>query len=655
MASLFGAEFDIKLPENKIQVQNTSKTIKDLVNKINLAVADESELRTIDDDDITKFLKSNKVSIREKLIMINQRVLSVLGKQRNKVTVIKNKQDFEQYILDAIKLNKGLAIDTETNNSLDPVTCKLMGLCLYYPGAKQAYIPVNHVDPDTGLRLDWQMTEADIKELLEKVNQSDLEKIFHNGKFDYEVLKCTCGVEVVPDWDTMVGSRLLNENEPAALKWQYVHKVDKSQEKYDIESLFPDFPYQYLDPEIFALYAATDAFMTFALYLLQVAEFAKEEYGPHKDISGKHEVKGLRWLFHNVEMPIVRVTAEMELLGVKIDADYGARLKGKYDKLLEELDAKLTNLLEENDIPDPANRPVSTWYSQRGNSDSDACQRLKIWAPAKTKMAFSKLKTAYPYVDEASGKRYKLSKDSKYTLLSIDPEDPAHKKLKINLGSPVQLAILLYDIYKAPVVNEKNPSATGEDELTDIIEKLKLVNTKDETGNRIEPDATRVETCIKVCTLILERRGIVKLISTYIDVIPELAKHWPDGRIRFHLNSLGTDTGRYSSGGKIKYMTEDNEPVEVSGINIQNIPSRGPGGFLRMLFTADTKYHTVETDTDYYEIPETDEVETKDGWKYCNDLVIGDIIIGQEIKEKISKIEKIDKVYHIYTEGGDAA
>ena len=52
-------------------------------------------------------------------------------------------------------------------------------------------------------------------------------------------------------------------------------------------------------------------------------------------------------------------------------------------------------------------------------------------------------------------------------------------------------------------------------------------------------------TDIALCKLILERRGVVKLISTYIDVLPALARHWPDGRIRYKLNSVGTDTGRF--------------------------------------------------------------------------------------------------------------
>ena len=82
-------------------------------------------------------------------------------------------------------------------------------------------------------------------------------------------------------------------------------------------------------------------------------------------------------------------------------------------------------------------------------------------------------------------------------------EDP------INLGSPTQLAILFYDVLKCPIINKKKPRATGEDELNELAKKMPLTIFK----------------------LLLERRELVKLLTTYIDTIPELAKQWPDGRV----------------------------------------------------------------------------------------------------------------------------
>ena len=511
--------------------------------------------------DPTKILKSKKVSLAEKLALIRVKVLEVLGKQKKNVLVIKDKATFEEYVSKAIEFGR-VAVDTETNNSTDPMTCQLMGLCLYYEGGKQAYIPVNHVNPDTGERLAWQLTEADCREQLQRFKDAGTFIVMHNGKFDYEVIKCTCDIEIEPDWDTMIGAHTINENEKMGLKPQYISKIDPTQEKYDIEHLFI-VPYKYVDPEIFALYAATDSMMTDKLYVYQVAIL--EAPGNEK----------LYWLFKNIEMPIVKVAGDIELIGVCIDQEFGERLRIKFNQNLEDIDAKIEQELV-NLQPQ-----ITAW-----KLSPKATEKTKQFEPKKSKMSQAKLEEKYPLIDQKTGKRYKVGKAPIEQL-----GDP------INLASPVQLAILFYDILKCPTVSKKSPRGTGKEELEAIAEK----------------------TDITLCKLILERRGIVKLISTYIDVIPALAQHWPDGRIRYKLNSVGTDTGRFSSGGEFKFLDGDT-PVEISGINSQNIPSRGDGKITRMLFTAKKEFNEVEIEADRITIPEITEIETTDGWKYCKDL-----------------------------------
>ena len=545
--------------------------------------------------DTTKILKSKKVSLEEKLAIIKLKVLEVLGKQRKNVVVIKTKEAFEEYVSKAIEFGR-IAIDTETNNSTDPMTCQLMGLCLYYEGGKQAYIPINHVNPETGERLEWQLTEADCREQLQRLinfknaikggwvpdyegqtydewysvhvrgpqsNATELVIVMHNGKFDYEVIKCTCDIEIEPDWDTMIGAHTINENEKMNLKWQYIDKIDPTQEKYDIESLFI-VPYKYVDPDIFALYAATDSMMTDKLYVYQVAIL--EAPGNER----------LLWLFKTIEMPIVKVAGDMELIGVCIDQEFGEKLRLKFNQILEETDAKIEQELQ-NLVP-----LINKWKSSK-----DATEKTRQFEPKKTKLSLAKLEEKYPYVDEKTGKRYKVGK-AKIEQLA----DP------INLASPTQLAILFYDILKAPTVSKKSPRGTGKDELEAIADR----------------------TDITLCKLILERRGVVKLISTYIDVLPALARHWPDGRIRYKLNSVGTDTGRFSSGGEFKFL-EGDEPVEISGFNSQNIPSRGDGKITRLLFEAKKEFSEIEVEVDRFTVHETAEIETVDGWKYGKDIV----------------------------------
>jgi len=564
--SLFGADFEIKIPE---------KSVKETIKKATKKVAAET--------DPEKILKSKKLALNERLAIINTNVLRILGKQKNNVLVIKDKATLDNYVSEAIKAGR-IAIDTETNNSTDPATCKLMGPCLYYPGGKQAYIPINHRDPDTKERLSWQLTEEDCKEAFQKINDSRIEQIFHNGKFDYEVIKCTCGIAVKPTWDTLVGARLIDENKfrdaTVGLKSIYTTQIDKTQEKYSIDHLFENVPYADVDPDIFALYAATDSMMTDKVYLWERETFF--------DLPENSKVK---WLFDNIEMPIVPVTAEIELRGVFIDQELGERLKIKYNNQLTELDEKLSNTL--NNL-----KPmIDAW-----RLTPEANEKTKQYVPAKTKMTAEKIEATYTELDK-DGNRYKVGKAKTDQL----PEE-------INMSSSTQLAILLFDILGCPTGNA-NSRATGEDEIKELKDKLKV----------IAPTTEKVQFALDICDNILTRRGLTKIITTYIDVIPDLAKHWPDGRIRYKLNSTGTDTGRFASGGKFKFLNENDEPVILNSINSQNIPSHNPE--IRLLFNATTLAKLVEAEEDEpFIVDEASDVETARGWIRCKDLQLGDLL-----------------------------
>lgn len=271
MNSLFGEDFEIET--EKINVKKLAKKVNTEPEEI----------------DTKKVLKSKKISLAERLQIINTNVLQILGKQRANTLVIRDITTLHNYIDKAIAFGE-IAIDTETNNSLDPITCKLMGPCLYVPGEKAAYIPINHINNDTGELLERQLTEEQCRVEFQRLIDNNVKIIMHNGKFDYQVIKCTCGIVLPIYWDTMVAARLLNENERAGLKQQYIEKIDPSQEKYSIDHLFENVQYAQVDPEIFALYASHDAFMTYHLYKLQYEELYKYKYEQKQDINNTFEL-----------------------------------------------------------------------------------------------------------------------------------------------------------------------------------------------------------------------------------------------------------------------------------------------------------------------------------------------------------------------------
>ena len=514
---LWGTEID-----SFIELVNKDKT-KEVLNKIRKPKAETKSPE--------KQLKSKVVPLSEKIKIITEKVNSVLGKQKNNISVIYDKEQLLNYMKTAID-NGIIAVDTETNNSLDPITCKLMGLCLYTTDQKQVYVPINHVNPETNERLSNQLTEKDCAIALGMLVEAKPIILMHNGKFDYEVLKCTCGIEVVPTWDTLLGAKLINEDEEANLKKQYIMHVDPEQEKYSIEGLFEKQQYAVFPPELFALYAATDALMTFKLFDYQYR------------ILKKPENKRVLDLLLNVEMPCVQVVAEMELAGVTVDLEYAKRLSDKYHAILDDVTNEINKEIEK------IQPQIDAW-----RNTTEANQSV-------------------------DGKKSKVEQ--------LDEN--------INLDSPAQLAILLYDILKTPVIDTSKPRGTGED-------ILKAIN-------------------LPICKLLLKRRELVKLISTYIDVIPELANRWADGRVRTHFNQYGAATGRFSS----------SEPL-----NLQNIPSHNKE--IRMLFSAQCKEDDIEIDDDnYYNVSSISEVLTSTGWKRAKEIAVGDIICGDTTTDVVKQV-----------------
>ena len=88
---------------------------------------------------------------------------------------------------------------------------------------------------------------------------------------------------------------------------------------------------------------------------------------------------------------------------------------------------------------------------------------------------------------------------------------------------------------------------------------------------------------------------------------------------------------------KTRTVTTVDRPVEVSGINIQNIPSGCPA--IRTMFVAQTTAKIYETDeTNSIIIFEYEELETVSGWKYAKDLTKDDLIITDEGNKAIKHL-----------------
>jgi DNA polymerase I len=125
-----------------------------------------------------------------------------------------------------------------------------------------------------------------------------------------------------------------------------------------------------------------------------------------------------------------------------------------------------------------------------------------------------------------------LSKDLEKRLIHLIEEIYTASGTQFNINSPKQLSQVLFEKLKLPVVKR---SKTGPSTDEEVLKKLSGAH--------------------KLPNLLLEYRQLMKLKTTYVDTLPELADR-STGRIHTSFNQTATETGRLSS----------------SNPNLQNLP-----------------------------------------------------------------------------------
>lgn len=442
---------------------------------------DMPELRSSKQKDLLNLSKLNRKSPTIKkdssniFDQVRINVEKVLSKYKERVVVLRSENDVVQYFDNAISSGY-IAIDTETTG-LDHIEDKVVGTCLYYPRGKAAYIPHLHKSYLTGSPLNNQVSYDFVKQQLQRVIDSHIQVLMHNADFDMRFIYYSMGIKVPCTWDTQIASRVINNTESAALKFQYAKHIENTEKSYDYSKLFKNVEYTKVSPDVAALYAAIDALLTYELY-----EYQKQVF----EQSGN---EALYSVFKNIEMPLVSVVFDIEVQGVCIDKEMSQKLSEKYTKLLNESHKKV--MLE--------------------------------------------VRKYQPEID-----RYNSG------IIDIKKRLPN----PINISSPSQLATLFYDVLKITPKTNKARS-TDEEALTKIGTPL--------------------------CKYILEYRGLLKLLTTYIDKLPECVARI-DNRLHASFIQIGADTGRFSS----------------QNPNLQNIPSKNQE--IRKIFTASPGYVLVGGD-----------------------------------------------------------
>lgn len=275
-----------------------------------------------------------------KIATITAKVEQELGKYKDRYQLVTDANELSSFI-DRCIANGVVAIDTETDG-LDPILNHIAGICLYTPGEKGIYVPINHISYITQLPLKNQIPIEVVAQLIHLLIEAHVFTVMFTAKFDIRVMRNQLGLkDAYCDWDCYLAARLLNENED-------VNKLKPLHNKYCLggkgdawtfDSLFKGIPFTMIPPKVGYLYAARDPEITWEFY-----EFQKQYLTPDSD---REDIRRIYWVFENIEMPLVNVVCDMEDTGVMLDLDYADALSVKYNKLLQEAEQRCYDAIDE--------------------------------------------------------------------------------------------------------------------------------------------------------------------------------------------------------------------------------------------------------------------------------------------------------------------
>ncbi|MBO6527985.1 DNA polymerase I [Erythrobacter sp.] len=216
-----------------------------------------------------------------------------------------------------------IAVDTETS-SLDAIRAELVGISLALGANDACYIPLGHGGSDMFAEKPEQVDKSAALEALKPLLASDaVLKIFHNGKYDLNVLARN-GIEVAPIDDTMIISFDLD----AGRQLDGIgggHGMDELADRHLGHTCLTfkevcgtgkkAIPFGEVPLDKATEYAAEDADVTWRLY---------------RHLKPRLSTEGGTTIYERVDRPLVPVVAQMERHGIKVDRARLAKLSEEF-------------------------------------------------------------------------------------------------------------------------------------------------------------------------------------------------------------------------------------------------------------------------------------------------------------------------------------
>ncbi len=276
----------------------------------------EMEFNRLLSSAISKYGGTNNLGTKD--IGINSEKTSEIKKKNYQL--IKNEKEIEDWMKQSEEIGE-FAIDTETT-SLDPHTAKLVGISISNRVGNACYIPLNHV---SGNNLNEKKVLSILKNYLE---DESIKKIGQNIKFDFIVFYHR-GITLNSMEDTMLMSYTLDagknrHNMDTLSEIHLGHKTIKFKDLVGTGKKQLNFSEVNISEA--KDYAAEDADITFRLYKIFLKSLKAEK---------------LLNIYELFEKPLIKILAEMEIKGIKLDKSSLNKLSSKFSSKIEKLEKSI--------------------------------------------------------------------------------------------------------------------------------------------------------------------------------------------------------------------------------------------------------------------------------------------------------------------------
>lgn len=263
-----------------------------------------------------------------------------------------------------------IVVDLETSD-LDHRRGVIVGIGLAFDG-RTAYVPIHHRFAESRELRPHQLPLIDVAEALAL---HDKRLIAHNAKYELKWLQHHVGQEFHFVWDTMLAERLLRSDKPADLKSAAARELDVPTwelSKAEMERM------EFLPIDKVASYCGKDCWYTWLLYRKQ------RSAGPND------------FLLREVEMPLVKIVADMEDAGYRVDVGFFHELQETLEPELDETMVQITALVGDDQFnPGSPQQLRRLLFDQLGE---EATKFTKTGKPSTDESVLSQLAEKYEVV-----------------------------------------------------------------------------------------------------------------------------------------------------------------------------------------------------------------------------------------------------------------